>query len=76
MQVFGPYMNLKQAARYLGYHPDTFRRKLRDYDIPRYGPEGNKFAQSVLDLFMQDPDNFKKGKQYQRKKNVKTTVSV
>lgn len=55
MHVKGPYLNLKQAAEYCGYSPDTFRRKLRQYELPRYGPEGNRFAQSVLDAWMQSP---------------------
>jgi len=57
----GPFLTLKQAAEYCGYAPDTFRRKIRDYDIPRFGPENNKFAQSVLDEWMQSPKCFEKG---------------
>ena len=68
MQVSGPFFNLKQAAEYCGYSPETFSRKIREYDIPRYGPEKNRFAKSTLDNFMASPDTFKKApKQYKRK---------
>lgn len=70
MNVQGPFMTLKQAAEYCGYHPDTFCRKLRDYQVPRHGPEKNRFARSVLDAFMENPDTFAKAKGggYRRRK--------
>ncbi len=70
MQVSGPFYTLKQAAEYCGYAPDTFRRKIRDYNIPRFGPEKNRFAKSTLDTFMENPDTFKK-QQAQHRRNPK-----
>ena len=63
MQVSGPFMTLKQAAEYCGYSPRTFSRKLKEYDLPRHGPEKNRFAKSVLDSWMQSPDTFRKAPQ-------------
>ena len=57
--ISGPYMTLKDAARYCGYHPDTFRRKLQGFDVPRHGPEKNRFAKSVLDSFMENPELYR-----------------
>ena len=75
MHVKGPYLNLKQAAEYCGYSPDTFRRKLRQYELPRYGPEGNRFAQSVLDAWMQSPQTFERTAAPARRRRAKQ-VSV
>jgi len=60
MQIEGPFFNFKGAAEWCGYHPDTFRRKLKDYDLPRSGPGKTRFAKSVLDAFMECPESFKK----------------
>ena len=60
VQVKGPFYTKKEAARYCGYAPDTFAKIIREYDLPRYGPKRNRFAQSILDLFMEEPDMFRK----------------
>lgn len=55
----GPFYTAREAAQYCGYALETFRRKLREYDVPRHGPEKNRFAQSVLDAFMVSPETFR-----------------
>lgn len=60
MDIQGPFFNFKQAAEFCGYHPDTFRRKLKDYELPRCGPDKTRFAKSALEAFMESPDTFKK----------------
>ena len=59
MEIRGPFFNLKDAAQYCGYSASAFTGKLKDYNLPRVGPNHNRFARSVLDLFMADPDQFK-----------------
>ena len=58
--VSGPFYSLKGAAAYCGYSASTFRRKLKEYELPRHGPEKNRFAKSVLDAWMESPDTFRK----------------
>lgn len=70
----GPYYNLKDAAAYCGWAPDTFRRMMRDYDIPRYGPRETRFAQSTLDRFMAQPRDFLKGRRPPRRRKPITLV--
>lgn len=72
MSVEGPFMNLKQAAAYCGYAPDTFRRKIQDYCLPRHGPEKNRFAKSVLDAWMESPNTFAKQRYTRRKPRLVT----
>ena len=55
----GPFLTLKQAAAYCGYAPETFRRKIKEYDFPRRGPEKNRYAQSDLDTFMVNPELYR-----------------
>jgi predicted DNA-binding transcriptional regulator AlpA len=74
MHVSGPFMTLKQAAEYCGYAPATFRRKLREYDLPRHGPEQNRFARSVLDNWMQNPEVFRKVQPNRKRKPLTVTV--
>lgn len=72
MHVQGPFFNLKKAAEYCGYAPDTFRRKIQDYCLPRHGPEKNRYAKSVLDAWMESPDTFRKQKYHRRKPQIVT----
>ncbi|WP_027179801.1 hypothetical protein [Maridesulfovibrio bastinii] len=58
MEIRGPFYNQKEAARYCGYSASAFADKLRSYDLPRLGPNRNRYARSVLDLWMTDPDQF------------------
>lgn len=74
MNVSGPFMSLKQAAEYCGYHPDTFSRKLKEYQVPRHGPEKNRFAKTVLDAFMENPHAFAKVQGHQRKRKPKGVI--
>jgi len=75
MQVEGPFFNFKKAAEWCGYHPDTFRRKLKEYELPRCGPDKSRFAQSVLDAFMEYPEAFAKSENSpSRRRNLKPVV--
>ncbi|MCG8529236.1 MAG: DNA-binding protein [Desulfovibrionales bacterium] len=58
--ISGPYFNLKEAASYVGYHPDSFRRLIKEFNfaIPCCGPKRNRYAKSVLDQFMAAPFSF------------------
>lgn len=67
-------MNAIEAARYCGYSPYTFRRKIREYELPRYGPNRNRFARSVLDAFMESPETFKKVPRARRRNPQKVVV--
>lgn len=58
MDTTGPYYNLTQAATFCGYGPDHFRRLIRGSNIPRRGPNRNRFAQADLERFMADPKCF------------------
>lgn len=61
--VQGPFLTKAQAAEYCGYAPTTWENKVESvYDIPRHGPKKNRYARSVLDLFMATPDAFRKQK--------------
>lgn len=52
-------MNQIEAAEYCGYSVDTFRRHLRSYPLPKYGPKRNRFKAIDLDAWMEDPHKFK-----------------
>lgn len=60
MGMSGPFFNFKEAASYVGYHPDSFRRLIKEFNfaIPCCGPKRNRYAKSVLDQFMATPFNF------------------
>ncbi len=68
MSIQGPYYNLKAAAAYCGYKPATFARLIREYDLPRCGPRKNRYAESVLDAWMQSPETFKLAPQPTRRR--------
>ena len=70
----GPYYSLQDAAAFCGWAPDTLRRYMQDYDIPRYGPRGTRFAQSTLNRFMARPEDFKKGRRSPRRRKPITLV--
>jgi len=49
----GPYYTLKQAARYCGYSSAShFRELVKQYQLPAKGPNGNRYAEADLDIFM------------------------
>lgn len=61
--IQGPFFPKAQAAEYCGYALTTWENKVEsEYDIPRHGPKQNRYARSVLDLFMATPEAFRKRK--------------
>lgn len=54
----GPFLTLKESAKYCGYKYDTFKKIAREYSLPRYGPNRSKLSQVDLDSFMVDPTRF------------------
>ena len=61
--IQGPFFKTAQAAEYCGYALTTWENEVKPlYDIPRHGPKQNRYARSVLDLFMAAPDAFRKRK--------------
>ena len=53
------WFNTKQAAEYCGYYsPNYFRKLAQDYDVPRYGPHGNRYDKYELDDWMVVPRCF------------------
>lgn len=53
------WFTLKEAAAYCRYSPSRFRVLVREYQIPRGGPEGSRFKRANLDIFMESPEAFK-----------------
>lgn len=53
------YFNVIGAAEYCGYAPETFRRHVRQYPLPRYGPKKNRIKRLDLDVWMEDQNAFK-----------------
>lgn len=66
-EVVPGYLNVKQAAAYLGYGVSTFREYARRGNLPRYGPKGNRFRRADLDAFMADPFAFSSPVQVRRR---------
>ena len=62
----GPYYSTQDAATYLGFSYDYFRKIALKHSIPRYGPGKNRFAETDLDKFMVNPDYFQ-NKMYEEK---------
>jgi|GEM_PF-5246410 len=61
MDAQGPFFTLAKAAEYCGYKsPEHFSELLRGYVVPKFGPKRNRYARSVLDAFMSNPEAFKK----------------
>ena len=60
MDVQGPWFNLKEAAEYCSYDPNYFGKLLQEYEVPRHGPGKNRYAKTIIDEFMKNPDTFKK----------------
>ncbi len=76
MDVQGPFFTLAKAAEYCGYSPDGFRRLLKGYSMPKYGPRKNRYARSVLDAFMECPEMFKEPASFScsRRRGLKPVV--
>lgn len=52
------YLNIQDAAEYLGYSRGYFAQLVREYHIPRKGPGGKRFDVRDLEAFMDDPGVF------------------
>ena len=56
----GPFFTRGQAAEFCGYAQSYFSKLLRKYDIPKFGPKGNRFDRATLLKFMENPDGFRR----------------
>ncbi len=65
------YLNLKQAAAYLGYAVSTFRAYASSWNIPRMGPRRNRFRKEDLDAWMANPAAFKRQREPRRRTGFK-----
>lgn len=77
--VSGPFFTFRDAAAYCGYqHPDSFARMLREEEIslPACGPRRNRYARSVLDYFMSNPDVFRASRTARVRHHVPKPVSI
>ena len=77
MQGQGPYLALTDAAEYCGYKsPKHFWTLLRRDDVPKYGPNGNRYRIVDLDTWMENPKAFKKQRVPRRRAGGFTPVQV
>lgn len=53
-----PYKTAEEAAAYIRKGLSTFRKYVRQYQIPRHGPAGDRFLVDDLEAFMADSDRF------------------
>lgn len=77
--VSGPFFTFRDAAAYCGYqHPDSFARMLREEEIslPACGPRCNRYARSVLDDFMSNPDAFRASRPARVRRPILKPVSI
>lgn len=54
------WFTLKEAAAYCRYSESRFRTLVKEHQVPRSGPEGNRFRRVHLDIFMESPEAFKR----------------
>jgi len=54
----GPFYSLRDAAIYCAYKPDSFRKIINRYYIPRVGPKRSRFSKQTLDTFMNEPNTW------------------
>ena len=52
------WLTSSQAAEYCGYSVKSFRKMVKKYQVPRYGPKRNRYDRWDLDTWMQDPNVF------------------
>lgn len=52
------YFNIKKAASYCGYNAAYFGRIMEEYNLPKYGPKGNRLKATDLDAWMVNPMEF------------------
>lgn len=77
MHIAPPYLTLAKAANYCGYKSAKhFWRLLREYNLPRYGPNQNRYRISDLDTWMENPEAFKSKPQPRRRSGGFTPVVV
>lgn len=53
------YKTMAEAAAYCRYSRRHFPRLVAEYNIPTYGPKGNRFREADLDVWMENPEAFK-----------------
>ena len=53
-----PYKTAEEAAAYIRKGLSTFRKYVRQYQIPRHGPAGDRFLVDDLEAFMADSHRF------------------
>lgn len=75
--VVSPYLSQEQAAQFVNRSDRTFREYVRKYNIPKYGPGRNQYAEDDLRAFMIDPHCFIKSKQLPRSRSIQfTPISI
>jgi hypothetical protein len=80
--VSGPFFTYRDAAAYCGlpaprfFH--SFARMLREEDLslPACGPRRNRYARSVLDDFMSNPDAFRATRSARARRPAPKPVSI
>lgn len=55
-----PYFTTEEAALYVRYSVQRFKRYVEAAKIPTYGPQGNRFRRDDLDEWMENPNAFKR----------------
>lgn len=58
LRVERHFFNQREAAEYCGYSTAKFRQFAKDYDIPKCGPNLNRYRKVDLDSFMACPGDF------------------
>ena len=53
-----PYKTAEEAAAYIRKGLSTFRKYVRQYQIPRHGPSGDRYLVEDLEAFMADSHRF------------------
>ena len=53
-----PYKTAEEAAQYIRKGLSTFRKYVRQYQIPRHGPSGDRYLVEDLEAFMADSHRF------------------
>lgn len=58
IRVEKQFFNQREAAEYCGYSVIKFRAFAKEYDIPKYGPNTDRYRKEDLDNFMACPSDF------------------
>lgn len=67
----GPFVTLREAAKFCGYKYDSFKKIAQEYKIPKYGPKRTKLSTVDLERFMVEPTLFMSSSDAQRGRNRK-----